>query len=58
MTYNDIMECIERETNEDGGALWRFHDIIGHEKLNGKQWKLNPKIGKRFNRSATSYTGI
>ena len=31
MTYNDIMECIERETNEDGGALWRFCDIIGHE---------------------------
>ena len=31
MTYNDIMECMERETNEDGGTLWRFCKIIGHE---------------------------
>ena len=31
MTYNDIMECIKRETSEDGGTLWRFCDIIEHE---------------------------
>ena len=32
LSYNDILHCIERDNNKDGGTYWKFRKIIGHEE--------------------------
>ena len=31
MTYNDIMNHVHRDQLEDGGHIWRFRKILGHQ---------------------------
>ena len=31
LTYNDIMNFIQRETTEEDGQLWKFRRIVGHQ---------------------------
>ena len=32
LSYNDILHCIERENNKDGGTYWKSWKIIAHEE--------------------------
>ena len=32
LSYNDILYCIERKNNKDGGTYWKFNKIIAHEE--------------------------
>ena len=33
MSYNEIVDFMTRETNKINGEYWKFHKIIGHEKV-------------------------
>ena len=33
MTYNEIVDFMTRDTNEENGEYWKFRKIIGHEKV-------------------------
>ena len=33
MSYNEIVDFMTRETNEENGEYWKFRKIIGHEKV-------------------------
>ena len=39
MSYNDILDYVERETNNEDGDHWRFRKIISHSLLPGKKVK-------------------
>ena len=39
MSYNDILDYVERETNNKDGDHWRFRKIISHFLLPGKKVK-------------------
>ena len=39
MSYNDILDYVERETNNKDGDYWRFRKIISHSLLPGKKVK-------------------
>ena len=41
LSYNDILHCIEHETNEDGGTYWKFWKTIGHKErpIGHPNWK-------------------
>ena len=39
MSYNDILDYVERETNNEDGEHWRFRKIISHSLLPGKKVK-------------------
>ena len=37
MSYNDILDYVEREHNNEDGHLWKFRTIIGHTLITGKK---------------------
>ena len=37
MSYNDILDYVEREHNNEDGHLWKFRKIINHSLLSGKR---------------------
>ena len=39
MSYNNILDYVERETNNEDGDHWRFRKIINHSLLPGKKVK-------------------
>ena len=41
MSYNEIVNFVTRETNEQNEEHWRFRKIVGHEKVkqNHKNYK-------------------
>ena len=39
MSYNDILDYLGRETNNEGGNYWRYRKIISHSLLPGKEVK-------------------
>ena len=39
MSYNDILDYIERENNNEDGDCWRFRKIISHSLIPGKKEK-------------------
>ena len=44
MSYNDILDYIERETNNEDGDHWQFRKIINHSLLLGKKVKNQTRI--------------
>ena len=36
MTYNEVMNMIEDQEEQDGETLWHFNTIVGHRKDKGK----------------------
>ena len=47
MTYNDILNHIERDNAEEDGTYWKFRDILahehtpkGHKNRNGSEWNI------------------
>ena len=45
MSYNDILDYVERETNNEDGVHWKFRRIISHSILPGKKIKNRTGIG-------------
>ena len=39
MSYNDILNYVERDTNNKDGDYWRFRKILSHSLLLGKKVK-------------------
>ena len=39
MSYNDILNYIERENNNEDGDYWRFRKILNHSLIPGKKVK-------------------
>ena len=39
MSYNDILDYIERENNNKDGDYWRFRKILRHSLISGKKGK-------------------
>ena len=37
MSYNDILDYVEREHNNEDGHLWKFRKIISHSLISGKR---------------------
>ena len=37
MSYNDILEYVEREYNNEDRHLWKFRKIISHSLISGKR---------------------
>ena len=37
MSYNDILDYVEREHNNEDGYLWKFRKIISHSLISGKK---------------------
>ena len=37
MSYNDILDYVEREHNNEDGHLWKFRKIISHSLISGKK---------------------
>ena len=44
MSYNDILDYVERENNNENGNYWRFRKIISHSLIPGKKVKKKTKI--------------
>ena len=36
MSYNDILDYVERENNNEDGDYWRFRKILSHSLISGK----------------------
>ena len=43
MSYNDILDYVERENNNEDGDHWRFRKILNHSLIPGKK-VINAKI--------------
>ena len=39
MSYNDILDYVERENNNKDGDHWRFRKILNHSLISGKKGK-------------------
>lgn len=39
MSYNDILDFVEREHNNEDGHLWKFRKIVSHSLILGKKGK-------------------
>ena len=39
MSYNDILDYVEREHNNEDGHEWRFRKILSHTLTSGKRGK-------------------
>ena len=39
MFYNDILDYIERENNNEDGVLWKLREILNHSLISGKKGK-------------------
>ena len=50
MSYNDILDYVERETNNEDGDHWRFRKIISHSILPGKKRTEQELKSKLFGR--------
>ena len=37
MSYNDILDYVEREHNNEDGHIWKFRKIISHSLISGKR---------------------
>ena len=55
MSYNDILDYVEREHNNGDGHLWKFRKIISHSLISGKRgakdkievqmmWEIEPYL--------------
>ena len=45
LSYNDILDYIERKYNNEDGNLWKFRKVIGHSLISGKRGVVNDRIG-------------
>ena len=43
MSYNNILDYVERENNIEDGDYWRFRKILSHSLIKGKKPELKPK---------------
>ena len=39
ISYNDILDYVERENNNEDGDHWRFRNILNHSLIPGKKGK-------------------
>ena len=39
VSYNDILDYVERENNNEDGDYWRFRKILSHSIISGKKEK-------------------
>ena len=44
MSYNDILNYVERENNNEDGDYWRFRKVLSHSILLGKKVKDRTEI--------------
>ena len=44
MSYNDVLDHVERKTNNKNGNCWQFRKIISHSLLPGKKVKNRTRI--------------
>ena len=51
ISYNDILDYLERESNNEDGDYWRFRKILSHSLLPGKKEKTEQGLNfKLFGR--------
>ena len=43
MSYNDILDYVKQENNNEDGEFWKFRKILSHSLISGKKRK-NDKI--------------
>ena len=43
MSYNDILDYVERENDNEDGAFWKFREILSHSLISREKGK-NDKI--------------